>query len=156
MTNMKSISKGRVMKSCSNRGYSLIEILVAAAIIGISLIAVVAFVRKGQEMISIDKHRRVARGMIERTLEDLQYQPENYSNLPAQPAAPVIDDMIIDAETTPNIHGTLVVSVGNEQATVNGKTVPHRAVTATVTWTEIDGKCDTVSITKWLTNVQRE
>jgi prepilin-type N-terminal cleavage/methylation domain-containing protein len=144
------------MKSCNSRGYSLVEILVAAAIIGISLVAVVAFIRKGQEMISIDKHRMVARGIVERTLEDMRFQPESYNTLPAAPVSPTTSDVIIDADITPNIHGSLVVAIGNEQATVNGKTAPYRAISATVTWTELGGKCDTVSIAKWLTNVQRE
>jgi prepilin-type N-terminal cleavage/methylation domain-containing protein len=144
------------MKSCNNRGFTLIEILVAATIISISLVSVVAFVRKGQEMITIDKHRRVARGAVERTLENTQYQPESYNNLPPIPAAPITTDIIIDAEMTPNIQGSLVVTIGNEQATVNGNAAPHRAITATMTWTELGGNSETVSITKWLANVQRE
>jgi prepilin-type N-terminal cleavage/methylation domain-containing protein len=139
----------------SNKGYSLVEVLVAAAIITLSLVAVVAFVRKGQEMITVQKHRAMARGIVQRTLESGQYQSENYKNLPAQPATPTTTNVVIDAETNPNIPGSLTVTVGDEHPKVNNRATPYRAVTVTVTWTEPGGSNETVSVEKWLTDVKR-
>ena len=137
----------------SNKGYSLVEVLVAAAIITLSLVAVVAFVRKGQEMIVVQKHRAMARGIVEKKLEQRPFQPDNYSEIP-NPFTTTDSSVIIDSGTTPNLQGTLTVSVSNPKVTATGA-VPYRAVTATVTWTEPGGGNDTVTVTKWLTDVKR-
>jgi prepilin-type N-terminal cleavage/methylation domain-containing protein len=138
--------------AADDRGFSLVEVLVAAAVITLSLVAVVAFVRKGQEMIAIQKHRAMARGIIERTLESGQYQSENYGALVTNTSPTKIDVVI---QTTPNIGGGLWVAVGAEVTQVNGVDAPHRIVTATVTWPEPGGGDETVTIAKWVTDAKR-
>ena len=137
------------MATLNNKGFSLVEMLVAAVVIALSLFATVAMVRKGQEMIALDQHRRTARGIIERTLESQTYQPENYAGL----VAPANQNFTIDV----NIQGTLSVAVGAEQPAINGTAAPYRAITATMTWTELgQATAETVSISKWISDVQRE
>jgi Tfp pilus assembly protein PilV len=152
MTGMTQIDEGEGRKPRNDRGFTLVEVLIASLVIALSVIAVVAFVRKGQDMLAVDKHRRMARGIIERTLENAQYQPENYPNLASIPAT----DVVIDADMDPDLLGSLTVAVGDSVTQVNGNYAPYRAVTATVTWTERGGKNDTVRVAKWLTNVQRD
>ena len=137
----------------SNKGYSLIEVLVAAAVITLSLIAMVAFVRKGHEMIAVQKHRAMARGFVQRQLENPPYQPEYYNTLTTI-SSPPPSDVVLD--TGINLHGSLTVTVNDEQPNINGINAPHRAVTAAVVWTEPGGNNDTVRITKLLTDVQRD
>jgi prepilin-type N-terminal cleavage/methylation domain-containing protein len=96
----------------SLRGFTLVEILVAAAIVSLSVVSVVAFVRKGQEQIALDKHRRTARSIVERTIEDSQYDLYNYPNLVS---GAVTRTDTIDGRYTPPLTGTLTVSVGDEQ-----------------------------------------
>ncbi|MBN2189411.1 MAG: type II secretion system protein [Chitinispirillaceae bacterium] len=139
------------MKLRNDRGFTFVEVLVASLVTALSLISMVAFVRKGQEMLTVDKHRRMARGIIERTLENGQYQPENYKNLVSIPET----DVVIDADMDPELQGSMTVAVGDSVTQVNGINVPYRPVTATVAWTERDGRKDTVRVAKWLTNVQR-
>ena len=139
-------------RSINDRGFSLIEVLVATSVIVLSLFAVVAFMRKGHEIITIQKHRAMARGIVQKELEKPPYQPEYYNTLTTTSFGPA--DVVLDAAT--NLHGWFTLSVGSEQLTVNGIDAPYRAVTATITWTEPDGNNDTVTITKWLADVQRD
>jgi prepilin-type N-terminal cleavage/methylation domain-containing protein len=144
------------MKQRNDHGFSLVEVLVAAGVIALSLLSTVAFIRKGQEFLAVDKHRRMARSIIERTLEVAPYQVENYNNLVATTSPPPATDVVIDAETNPNLHGSLTVTVSDEQAGVSGQVVPYRVVTAKVIWTEPAGGNDTVTIEQWLSNIQRD
>jgi len=131
-----------------------VEILVAGVVITLALFATVAIVRKGQEMIALDEHRRMARGIIERTLENPQFLPENYNSL-ATITTPTPKDTVIDPGR--NLHGNLTVAISAEQPTINGTAVPYRVITATMTWKELGSTTnETVSISKWLANVQRE
>jgi hypothetical protein len=148
-------TKDVLMKQRYASGLSLVEVLVAAGIITLSLLSTVAFIRKGQEFLTVDKHRRMARSIIERTLENAPYQVENYNNLVTTVSPPPATDVIIDPETNPHLHGSLTVTVSDEQAGVSGHAAPHRVATASVTWTEPWGGKDTVSIEQWLTNIQR-
>jgi prepilin-type N-terminal cleavage/methylation domain-containing protein len=139
------------MKNKTISGFTLVELIVAAIVLALAITSTVTMVRKGQEMIAIDKHRRMARGVIERTLESKDYQPEDYSNLTTI-TTPTPKDTIIDPKG--DIHGNLTVTVGAEQQTINGVVTPYRVITATITWTEPGsaGK-DTVRISKWVTNI---
>jgi prepilin-type N-terminal cleavage/methylation domain-containing protein len=148
--------KDGLMKPLNAHGFSLIEVLVAASVITLSLFSTVAFIRKGQELLMVDKHRRMARSIIGRTLENQPYRVENYNNLITTASSPPAADVVIDAETNPNLHGSLTVTVSDERAGISGQVVRHRVVTAWVTWTEPGGGKDTVSIEQWLTNIQRD
>lgn len=145
-----------LMNPLNASGFTIIEALVAASIITLSLLSTVAFIRKGQELLMVDKHRRMARSIVERTLENQPYQVENYNNLFTTASPPPATDVVIDAETNPDLHGSLTVTVGDEQPGVSGQTVRYRVVTAWVTWSEPGGGKDTVSIEQWLTNIQRD
>jgi Tfp pilus assembly protein PilW len=152
MTNKR---RGRAMKDRNDRGYSLVEVLVASAVVALSLIAVVAVVRKGQDMVSLQNHRAMARGIVERTLEQPPFQPEYYGTIPSPFTTTIDNNVIIDTLTTPSLKGTLTVSVGLENATLIAD-APYRAVTVTLTWTEPGGSNETVTIAKWLADVQRD
>jgi prepilin-type N-terminal cleavage/methylation domain-containing protein len=141
-------------RSSGNRGFSLVEVLMAASVITLSLVAVVTFVRKGQEMTNLQKHRAMARGFVQSQLENPPFQPEYYNTLSSIPSLPT--DSVVDIDAAMNLHGALTVSIGAEQADVNGIASPYRPVTATVIWTEPGGDNDTVTMTKWLADVQRD
>jgi hypothetical protein len=66
---MTTVDEDQGSKPRGERGMSLVEVLIASLVIALSVIAVVAFVRKGQDMLAVDNHRRMARGIIDRTLD---------------------------------------------------------------------------------------
>jgi type II secretory pathway pseudopilin PulG len=141
-------------------GFSLIEILVAGALIALSVLTVVAFVRKGQEMIALQKHRAMARGIILQRLEQPPYQPEYYNNLTTI-ASPVPTEVTLDTSTNPDIVGKLTISISDSTAQITSgisdNDAMHRVITATIKWVEYGrNDSESVSSTKWLADVQRD
>jgi prepilin-type N-terminal cleavage/methylation domain-containing protein len=148
------------MIKLNNKGFSLVESLVAAVLLGISLFAVINMVRKGQEHLLLTNHRNQARGTIERTLETPQFNPENYKALVTN-TDPAPQDVIIDSKAS--LHGNLTVTVNAEQNQTGTDPlllIPYREIVIAVTWTETSGgngvHTETESIHKRLCNVQRE
>ena len=131
-------------------GFSFVEIAVAAAIISIMLVAIVAMVRKGQEWIPLDRHMQFARGIIARTFEKEEFQPENYNNLVSGTTTQTV---IIDPKT--NLQGTFSMTISPEVAQISGVTVPHKKITAVISWLEPGNPVtQTVRIVKWVTYLQ--
>lgn len=148
------------MVKLKNNGFSLIEVLIAAAVVGLSLFAVIVMVRKGQELLLLNKHRSEARGIIERTLENSSFDPENYKSLVTK-TNPAPQDVIIDSKA--GLHGTLTDTVKAEQnqTGVDPLTlIPFREIVLTISWPENSSGTgtytETVSVRKRLSNVQRE
>jgi prepilin-type N-terminal cleavage/methylation domain-containing protein len=145
------------MGNRTNAGFSLVEVLVAAAVIAISLFMVAGFVRNSQKLISLDRHHRMARAIMRNALETAQFQPENYYSL-ATGCPTAGQSVVIDAGRTPNLTGILKVCIKDEVTTTptnTGIPVPYRKIVDTVSWTEPDAGTQTVNGEKWLTNVQR-
>ncbi|MGA2507153.1 MAG: type II secretion system protein [Chitinispirillaceae bacterium] len=138
---------------CS-KGFSLVEVLVAAAMVALSLVSVVAFVRKGQDEVAIDRHRRMARGIVERTLENPAYDMINYLNLVTKDSLRTNLDTI-DWKTTPPLTGNLRVKISDTvtQAVATGSSFPYRKVTVTMSWYEhINSNPDTIRCEKRVTD----
>jgi len=144
----------------NNNGFSLIEVLVAAGLLALSLFAVITMVRKGQEQIQLHNHRNQARGTIERTLETPQFNPENYKALVTN-TNPTAQDVVIDSKA--GLHGSLTVTINAEQNQTGVDPlllIPYREIVVAVTWTETSSGngtyTETASVRKRLCNVQRE
>ena len=137
-------------------GFTLLEVMVASVIVVISIAAVVAMVRKGQELTSDDGHRRIARSLITTKLESSTYDYTNYGNLSA---GSTIDTVVIDTRgttaKTDDIKGVRTITVGAEQ-TITGTSsisVPYKVLTLRVTWQEPEGM-DTVQIQKQIAQAE--
>ena len=132
-------------------GFSLVEIMVSAAIISIMLVAIVAMVRKGQEFIPLNRHMQFARGIIARTLEQEAYQPENYNNIAS---GTITETVILDPKT--NLQGTFTMTISAQLAQVQGVAIPHKEITAVINWLEpgTPPVTQTVRIVKWVTYLQ--
>jgi prepilin-type N-terminal cleavage/methylation domain-containing protein len=142
------------------QGFSLIEVMVSAAIIGLSLFAVITMVRKGQEQLMLNNHRNEARGIIQRTIENPRFDPEQYKSL-VTTTSPTPQDVVIDGKAS--LHGSLTVTINAEQnqAGINPLLlIPYREIIITISWTELSSGnstyTETVSERKRLCNVQRE
>jgi len=148
------------MLSSNTKGFSLVEVLVAAVIVTLSLFGIITMARKGQEQLSLNSHRNEARGIIERTIENQQFIPENYKNL-VTIATPTPQDVVIDGKA--GIHGSLTVTVNAEQNQTGAaplSLIPYREIIAAISWTETGSGgasyTETVTVRKFLSNVQRD
>jgi prepilin-type N-terminal cleavage/methylation domain-containing protein len=129
-------------------GYTLVETLVAAAILAIVIMSTIAVVRKGRELDITDRHRRVARAIITAEFELPKYDCSGYRNLidGTTTRQVVIDPHNGSVGNT--LKGTLTVMVRQGTATFGAAgTIPYRAVYITVHWLEPQGT-ETVSIKK--------
>jgi hypothetical protein len=148
------------MLKLNKRGYSLVEITVAAVVISLSVFAVIAMVRKGQEHIGLDRHRREARGIVERTFESQQFAPEAYNRLNTDTTSAPLNVLI---DSAANLNGKFQIKIRKEVTTPGTApvaAVPYRCITVNVWWQEKGAGnktyYDTVSVDKWLANVQRQ
>jgi hypothetical protein len=117
------------MKNLGTRGFSLVETLVAAAVVSIAVIAVVAVIRKGSEQMVVNKHRGVARAIVDSTLEGPRFYPENYQTIPATIASDVV-------ALTSNLNATRTFTITS--ATIAGE-IPYKDIKVRLQWTEPSG-----------------
>jgi len=154
---MYTLIKKNTLTQCRSRGgFTLIEVMIASVIVIISIAAVVAMVRKGQELSSDDGHRRIARSLITTKLESSTYDYTNYGNLAD---TSITDSVVIDtrgtATTTDELKGVRTITVGNEQTVAGtaGITVPYKLLTFRVIWREPEGM-DSVQIQKQIAQAE--
>ncbi len=136
----------------NNRGFTIVEILVAITIIAVGVVASVSSVRKGHEITVADLHRRKARIIADSILESKQYHYSSYPSFSNDSFAVIIDTATV--ESTPvTVTGVATVTVSPEQlAGQLSTTVDYKSVTATIIWTHL-GVIDTVSLTKWVSQL---
>jgi hypothetical protein len=105
-----------------------VEVIVAAAVVSLSVIIVIAVVRKGQEQMWSDQHRRAARAVVDTTLEGSRFLPRNIATVPT-----TIADVscTLDVKTKMPV-GVLSVTVTPDS--VGG--VKYDSICAKVKWTE--------------------
>lgn len=125
------------------RGFSLVETLVAAAVVCIAVVSVVAIVRKGQEQMYVEKHRRTARAIADTTLEGSRFCPANFSAIPTA----IADDFPLLESNVPARRLYSIVS-----GTMAG--VDYKKITVKVRWTEPSvGTKDSVEISRLVPNI---
>jgi type II secretory pathway pseudopilin PulG len=136
----------------NNGGMSLIEILVAVAVLSLSIIAVVAVLRKGSEISITEIHARRARIIIDSCFESQSYHYSNYDKFVNFNGGVVIDERD-RASTTDDLTGSIeIVVVPQKKLSKDGTTVPYKEVTITVGWNEPEQK-QTVTFSKWITKI---
>lgn len=146
-----------------NKGFTLVEMLVSGAIILLSVIAVIAVVRKGREIDINDLHRRMARARINALMESRQYSYTNYNNLTAGTITITTGDTLDDRHDggTPlrassMTQGFLVTitNVGNvATGPTTGITVSGKKIRMRIKWRE-GNYIDSVAYEKLITNMQ--
>jgi type II secretory pathway pseudopilin PulG len=129
-------------------GYSLVEMLVAAAILAIMIVSIVAVIRKGRELEIVDNHRRMARAVIHAALEG-EYDWKQF--------AAIHDTTISYTDTLDPRSGnplidTVTIVVDSVWQTVSSTPVFMKKVTMKVKWVEPDTVADSVVLSKWYAN----
>jgi prepilin-type N-terminal cleavage/methylation domain-containing protein len=137
-------------------GFTLVELLVASAVIVVAIAAMIAMVRKGMELSTTDGHRRTARAIIASRFESGPFNYSNYLNLIPGAWPPI--QVIIDSHgegVADDLNGTLTTVVGNETTVpgANDIQIPYKNIAMTVAWQEPEG-AETVVIEKRLAQVQ--
>lgn len=135
----------------ANRGYTLVELLVAVAIFSIAIAGVVAVLRKGIETTVTDAHRQQARSLIMSCLESADYQPDKYTTM-AGGHRPVVIDARNPATTADDLTGTLTVTITDHTDLSSATPVPYKAVSVSVQWTEPEG-AQNITLEKWVTQL---
>jgi prepilin-type N-terminal cleavage/methylation domain-containing protein len=132
----------------NNRGFSIIELLVAATVIAVCTFGFISMMRKGGEISTADKHRRQARVTIDGLFET-NYNYINYSQL-KQKDFPRIDSFVID--TRPGgIPLQAAITAAISDSTVNQ--IPVKIINLTAQWKEDNGEIETIALSKWITQV---
>jgi competence protein ComGC len=137
----------------SDRGFSLVEVLVSAAILIVLIFAVIAAVRKGRELQMDDGHRRSARVLIHSKLETI-YDFRNFNT-------DFVNDSFsdtLDSRTGNPVVAKGFVTVVNDTPLIGpggGTPVPRKKITITVKWSETglsasDKVTDSIQISKWI------
>jgi prepilin-type N-terminal cleavage/methylation domain-containing protein len=139
------------------RGFSLVEVLVAAVLLSLTLVALIAIIRKGREIDINDLHRRQARTLICAQFESQTYQQTNYPNLRAAAPSSVSTTVTVDPRIGNGgvaLTGTLRIDVTRPALTMNGvngvQNIAPVKVVGTVLWNE-PNFADSVVLEKYLT-----
>lgn len=124
------------MNKLGSKAFSLVETLVAAAVVGVAVFSVISLVRKGQEQTWIEKHRRVARAICDSTLEGTRFSPARFDSIPLA----IADDF---PQIASNITASRLYTITPD--TIAG--VPYKKINVNVRWTDpaVSGK-DSVEI----------
>lgn len=150
MNAVKDISMPRLPANVlTSRGFSLVEVLVAAAILCIAIVAVVTMVRKAGDLQVSNDYRLKARAIINARMETV-YNHFNYAIIEAPDTA--TEPVTIDMRTGDiPLVGTLYTTVTADNPAISGTNIPIKKITLSLAWDTFDGGRDSISISKWLT-----
>jgi prepilin-type N-terminal cleavage/methylation domain-containing protein len=125
-------------KKCQSamKGFSLVEVLVAAAIISLSMFAIVGMVRKSQELNSVDQQRRVAKFIVAKNLESVMFQQISFPNLQAIQGTTISENIKMDSLSGQALYGDLETYI-NPTDSIRGNGgvfIPYIDVESSVSW----------------------
>ena len=137
----------------NRNGFTLVELLVSSIIIVLSIVAIVAMLRKGREIDINDKYRRKARTIVMSEFEAPKFHYSRYPNLVT--GTTTRTDTIDARKSASPILGTLTTIIGAVDSTTasNGYRIAYRPVTMSIVWSTVDGS-DTITLTKRITRAE--
>ena len=119
----------------SNRGFTLIELIISITILGLVVMGAVTSMSSGSDRNISDQHNRRARMVADSILETKSYSESGYSTMASTSFTTVIDER--GAGTADNLNGTVAIVVVPDSLTgTNNLKVHWREVRVTVHWTE--------------------
>lgn len=154
-------SQSRASPSAS--GFTLAELIVAAGVTALTILALVGVVRKGTEITYVNQHRQRARAVIDSCFECPAYSFRNYDNLPGANGTPVLIDERDKSSAADDLPGTLniLVSIHDTNKTPLPNPidpardyVEYKTVTMTVSWQEPGiAQLQSVALRKFITRL---
>ncbi len=133
----------------NQKGFTLVELLTSALILTIAIVAIVSVVRKGRDMQIVDYHRRLARTIIQKELE----QKFDYRSFPG-PVTVVNDSVVIDENQGMQLKAHMSGTVSEDTITVSSTNMMIKKIAITLSWQEVDGSSESVTLSKWLANAK--
>lgn len=138
------------------QGFTLVELIVSAGIIALTVFVLVGVMRKGNEITANNIHRQKARAIIDSCFESPAYHFSNYANMPQLTGTS--GNVVIDPRTPNPLKGTLSISVSDSlkdkpPLTIDNTMVAYKVVKMTVFWNESPSRRDTVELSKWVTKL---
>jgi len=139
----------QTMRRTAKNGFSLVEALVSAVLIALSVITIVAVIKNGRALDINDLHRRQARAIISGVLTSPQYDYSNYVYLRANPSSKDSTVTIDSRNGGAPLLGTLNIQIVVSPAagTIAFDVVKIRI---TLTWRDTEFE-DSIFIEKWIT-----
>jgi type II secretory pathway pseudopilin PulG len=122
-----------------NSGFSIVEVLVAGALLAIAVIAVVAVVQKSGDLQSAGSKRLAARMFLATQFEE-KYGAGKYALVQTPATNPRTVQFGVDDTGTFNT----TISTGSASG------IPYKEITLTLTWPDVDNTLDSIRLMKWL------
>jgi type II secretory pathway pseudopilin PulG len=140
-------------KGTDAHGFSLVEVLVSAVFVALSVVAVVSAVSTGVRLQVTDNDRRQARTLIQSVFEE-QYDFRNYNSIISNTTR--TETVVIDNRDGNPLQGELTTIVRDATpGTDNGSAFPAKQVTITCTWNIDAQTADSIQLTKIVAQAQR-
>ena len=144
------------------RGFTIVELLIAAVIMIVATFAVITVLRKSTEIEVEDHHERQARMIIMGLFEDVfdyRAYPNSYGVFSIDSGQTSFDttyEVVIDKRgfRSNPLMGNMNVNVRRDSSDINGVMVHMDRITASIDWKEADGTRDTVTLRKVLADVE--
>jgi prepilin-type N-terminal cleavage/methylation domain-containing protein len=128
-------------------GFTLVEVLVAAAVLVIIIAAAIAALRKGVELEVSDNHRREARTLLHAVLErDFDYRNYATVNICDSIYNDTLDrgsGLLADVRTVVTMDSTMY----------SGQNISLKKVIITVSWQEPAADNESIRMEKWLARI---
>jgi len=147
------------------RGFTLVEVLVSAAVLLVGVLGLVAVLVKAGELEVSDRHRRRARELIDSCMEQWTVMPTcDFDSIP--PILPPSCTTVVIDDRDPNtdaddLTGWLTIDTSSvnlypdDLGPPSVVSVPYRRVRITVNWVNpAAAQHDTMMMEKWVTDLQ--
>jgi Tfp pilus assembly protein PilV len=138
-------------------GFSLVEVVVAACILGLTISAIIAMIGNSDLLRASNDHNRQARIIAQEELEDTRQHFLNYGTMDPV-SAPISLDFgekygEQDVKTVPAFRDVTASGQVSKEIFGDGVFIPYKTVRSKVTWTEPGGAGLSVELKKRITNL---
>jgi type II secretory pathway pseudopilin PulG len=126
-------------------GFTLIEVIVGAVLVSLSVIAVVSVVNTGSALERSNNDRRAARALI-RSVFEQDYDLRDYNTVSGDTT--FNDSVVIEERQTNSLNGNVKTRIVAENIANGAVEVQGKAVSINCGWTAENGARDSVALTK--------
>lgn len=140
-------------QTLAKKGFTLVEVLVAALLVLLMVLSTVAIMRHGQQVAALDQQRNLARQTMVTELEKIEYSHILFDSLALDTfSTTYLIDNRGNADPLDDMKGTMRIEIDSQDITVNSELIPRKRAKATTYWTSLDGS-DTLILETWICKV---